>query len=321
MTNEMLKVKQVFKDIADKVGKAGKAGYMTAVSSINASKHAGKITVLKMEIASRKMKMQKLFCKLGEIAYRNNSQKTVNLFQDTTARGLLEEIRTYENEITEIERHMKESSDALEALKTAKENDAIDDIDDVKETFNDTEKQDKVPWTDIIPGRHEIVKAALSETQKPSGISKFSEELKAGDKDVRIRALKGLFRHDGTDAIPYIVKCLNDRESEVRRRAASYLGWKMAVSAAPKLILVARDKDSSVRKASFEALGELGTKEAVPELIKGLDDQDNEVRKSAYKSLTKVTNEFIEFSVNGSLSERFKGIQRWEKWWKNQEKK
>ena len=117
-----------------------------------------------------------------------------------------------------------------------------------------------------------------------------------------------------------MVGALRDKDTEVRRRAALYLGWKMAVSALPPLIVVTNDRNPSVRRASLEALGELGRKEAVPALIKGLDDQDYEVRKTADKSLRRVTGKLIEFNANGPLSERFKSIQKWERLWKGDKK-
>ncbi|MEE8360149.1 MAG: HEAT repeat domain-containing protein [Candidatus Omnitrophota bacterium] len=305
----------LFRGITDKLGQVGKDSYIAALSTIDTSRKAGKTAVLKMEIASRKTKMKKLFSKLGELAYSAGVGKAGDIFQDASVRGLIDGIKSYDDEIKEIEQYIA----SLESATFMKRSGADDingrkDIWIVEETF-EGEKNTKDALRESDPGKKAGLQDAPAQTKSANNLLTHVEALKDKDIEVRIKALKELFKFEGLEAIPHMISALMDKDAEVRRRAASYLGWKVAVSAAPALITAAKDKKPSVRKASFEALGELGTKEAVPALIKGLDDRDHEVRKSAYKSLTKVTGEFIEFNAGSSLSERFKSIQRWEKKW------
>ncbi len=294
--------KQLFKEISSKMGRAGKHSCIAALSTIGASKRAGKTAVLKMEIASRKRKMKEFFSKLGEKVYMGYGDKTPNIFKDISVQGLIDTLKSYDQEIKEIEQYIA----------------SLRESNSVKEPIDNSINQPSNIGVDSE--RRTMITGTLSETQRSAGLSTYVEALKDKDTGARIRALKQLFKFDGSEVIPHLVGALRDNDAEIRRRAALYLGWKVAVSAVPPLIIVTKDRNSSVRRASLEALGELGTKEVAPALIKGLDDRDYDVRKVAYKSLTKVTGKFVEFNAQGPLSERFKSIQKWEKWWQEEKK-
>lgn len=292
------KSRQLFKEITDRLGRVGKDGYAAAVSTIGISRKAGKTTVLRMEINATRMKMKKLFTKLGEAAYDVGAHKAADILQEASLQSIINEIKSYDAEIKEIEQYI----DSLEGSR----------ITDIFATG-------KINSRENVPAADNSLEG-LKAMKPADSMAAHVEALKDKDVNVRVEALKELFRFEGTEAVPHLISALRDKNAGVRRRSASYLGWKVAVSAAPDLMIAANDRISSVRKASLEALGELGTKEAVPVLIKGLDDRDIEVRKSAYKALTKVTGEFIDFNADGSLSERFKSLQKWEKWWEREKK-
>jgi hypothetical protein len=318
MVNEVHSISQMFKDITDRVTEASKRGYSTALSSIGASQKAGKTTVLKMEISARKVKMKKLFTKLGERVFSLKTANRIDILQDAHIQELTANLKLYENEINEIENYIAslEYSNSSKNLGQNRINESTD-IRIVENTLRER-KNSKDFLSDNTDEKKLELNNADIETKKPDDISAIINELKDRNKDVRIKALKQLFKSDNPESAPHLINALKDREAEIRRRAASYLGWKMVISAAPSLISAAKDRNPSVRKACLEALGELTTREAVPILIEMLDDRDLETRKAAYKSLAKTTNEFIEFKADGSLSERFKSIQKWEKWWENQ---
>ena len=318
MVNEVQRITRIFKDITGRVTEVSKRGYSTALSSIGTSQRAGKTTVLKMEISARKVKMKKLFTKLGEQIFSLKATNSINIRQDVHMRELTDNLKLYENEIKEIEDYI-ESLEYSNSTKNFNQNRINEptDIRIVESTLRERKNSGDF-FTDNTSEKDLELKNADIEAKKPDDISAILNELKDRNKEVRIKALKQLFKSDSPKATPHLINALKDREAEVRRRAASYLGWKGVISAAPSLISATKDRNPSVRKASLEALGGLATQEAVPILIEGLDDKDLETRKVAYKSLTKTTNEFIEFKADSSLSERFKSIQKWEKWWENQ---
>ncbi len=310
---------QLFREIVNKVGRIGKDSYLTALSSISVSKRAGKTTVLKMEIISRKRKMKEFFNKLGEMVYSTDGGRVANVSEDVSIRALLDTIRSHEQEIKEIEQYIASlgSEPSLERNGNVYPLGLEEPI-NVERTIDDSiNEPDDIQ---VDSERRAMVTGMLRGEERAAALSAYVDATKDEDAEARIGALKQLFKFDGSEVIPHLVNALRDKDVEVRRRAALYLGWKVAVSAVHPLIVVTKDRNPSVRKASLDALGELGVKEAIPALIKGLDDRDYDVRKAAYKSLTKVTSEFIEFNAKGPLSDRFRSMQKWKKWWSEAKK-
>lgn len=322
MVNEVQSISRMFKDITDKIGKVGKQGYSSAVSSIGASQRMGKATVLKMEISSRRTKMEKLFARLGERIFNLDTSKSIDIRQDVHMQELIDALGLYNNEVKEIESHVASLKNSDNGKNLSQNR--IREADDIRTVENALMERGNTK--SIFSGKRFAENLSIvnidSETSESDTMTEITKDLKSTDKQIRLNALKQLFKYEGPEATPHLLDALKDKESEIRRRAASYLGWKMTVSAAPSIMITAsKDKAPSVRKASIEALGELGTKEAVPTLIEALDSRDIELRRTAYKSLTKITNTYIEFKAEDSLSLRFKSIQRWEKWWRSQEAK
>jgi len=320
MNNETHNINRIFKDLTNKISDASKRGYSAALSSIESSQKAGKSTVLKMEISARKAKMKKLFAQLGERAFELKAENTFDLFQDATISEIIRNLNIFADEITEIENYIIVPEESETIINP---NNRISDIPPTREVPNKPVKRKKIKKNSTLSEPKEnpkpINENIKTETKDP--LSTLKAQLKNKDKDIRIQAIKHIFRSEDQTLTPYLTYALKDDEPEIRRRATSYLGWKMVTSAIPSLIKQAlEDKSKSVVIASYEALGELNEKEAIPTMIKGLDNKDLEIRKSAYTSLRKVSNEFIAFNPNGTLSERFKSIQKWEKWWENQNK-
>jgi HEAT repeat protein len=91
------------------------------------------------------------------------------------------------------------------------------------------------------------------------------------------------------DAVPELVKLLNDPDTGVRWAAVIALGSVEpgAKDAAPELVRLLKDPDGYVRRAAASALQGIGpaAKDAVPELVKLLRDPDGGVRGPAVEVL------------------------------------
>jgi HEAT repeat protein len=92
-------------------------------------------------------------------------------------------------------------------------------------------------------------------------------------------------------AIPELIKLLEDKDSSVRDSAASALGKIKSEQAIPGLIKLLEDKDYFVRDSAASALGEIKSEQAIPGLIKWLEDEDYFVRDSAVSALGKIKSE------------------------------
>jgi len=82
-----------------------------------------------------------------------------------------------------------------------------------------------------------------------------------------------------------LIEALNDRNWEVRMRAAEGLGVLGATEAVRALIDRLKDQDELVRACAAEALGYIGSVQAVPALIEALPDPRWLVRGYAARAL------------------------------------
>ncbi|PKN01512.1 MAG: hypothetical protein CVU77_04280 [Elusimicrobia bacterium HGW-Elusimicrobia-1] len=97
----------------------------------------------------------------------------------------------------------------------------------------------------------------------------------------------------GPDAVPPLIKALENDDYHVRQWAAITLGGRFgsnAQKAAPFLIKALKDMDSAVRSAAAYSLGNIApaTPEAVSALIGALGDEDPHVRQSAIDGLINI---------------------------------
>ncbi|MFH1226471.1 MAG: HEAT repeat domain-containing protein [Planctomycetota bacterium] len=84
------------------------------------------------------------------------------------------------------------------------------------------------------------------------------------------------------EAIPNLIKALNDDSWLVRRLAAYALGILGAREAIPQLIRILNDdiEDIDTRKKAAHALGNLGAIEAIPHLIKVFNNVDSNIKST-----------------------------------------
>ena len=137
---------------------------------------------------------------------------------------------------------------------------------------------------------------------------------------VRIGCLRGLYKlADYEDDIPVLTEALRDDHPEVRRTAATFLGWKDRVEAAPALTQCLRDEDRRVRKAAVSALAHLKDEASVLPLIRVLADEEVELRKKALQTIRMISgNDEITFDVYADESAMAAAVDDMRNWWEQE---
>jgi hypothetical protein len=109
---------------------------------------------------------------------------------------------------------------------------------------------------------------------------------------VRAQAALALGKLKNPQAIPLLIKALEDTSQWVRLDAVTALSHTNDASAILPLCKVLKDDVSpDVRRSSARLLGEIGGEIAVPALIQSLDDKDQAVTEISYKALQKITGQ------------------------------
>jgi HEAT repeat protein len=106
------------------------------------------------------------------------------------------------------------------------------------------------------------------------------------DHNVKREAAEALGKM-GPEAIPSLVKALQNNQYFARRMSALALGEIGGADAVPALIKALQDGDRSVRVISVQALGKIGpdAREAIPALTRALKDTHYSVRWNATRAL------------------------------------
>jgi len=87
------------------------------------------------------------------------------------------------------------------------------------------------------------------------------------------------------EALPYLLKFLNDPNASIRRLAAVYLGLLKMAEVVQPLCNALKDKNVSVRRTVGDALNDLGDPSALPAMIETLKDSNKLVRWRAARFL------------------------------------
>ncbi len=136
---------------------------------------------------------------------------------------------------------------------------------------------------------------------------------------VRLSSLRGLYKIGEGDIIKQLLtEALKDEHPEVRRMAATYIGWKDVTEAVPSLVQSLNDKEDKVRKAAAITLASLKDKTAVLPLMRLLGDDNVEIREKALESLSILTGESISFDVQLSGSALAGAIEELKDWWQKE---
>lgn len=144
----------------------------------------------------------------------------------------------------------------------------------------------------------------------------FSEKVDDPQYRVRVGCLRGLFKlADDDDAIQPLTRALRDQHPEVRRTAATFLGWKDSAEAVPALVQCLQDKEARVRKAAVSALANIKDDSSAAPLFRVLGDKELEIREKALEAIRLISGEEIAFDVNASGKELNKAVDELRRWW------
>ena len=137
---------------------------------------------------------------------------------------------------------------------------------------------------------------------------------------IRIGCLRGIYKlADDRDSVPVLKEALQDGHPEVRRTAATFIGWKDSAGASPGLIQCLRDEDARVRKAAVAALANLKDESSVLPLIKVLADKELDIREKALEAVKIISDDdSISFDVHASGPELKEAVSDVRGWWEKE---
>lgn len=138
--------------------------------------------------------------------------------------------------------------------------------------------------------------------------------LESPDHRLRIEALRDRYNSKSPDAAAACLSCLADAHPEVRRLAATFLGWIGNEQMASSLTILLRDENAEVRCAAAVALGALGSERTVYMLIRTLMDPEEPVRAAAQAALMRLRPDAVEIDIQQdteSLTPRVKDLLDW----------
>ena len=137
---------------------------------------------------------------------------------------------------------------------------------------------------------------------------------------IRIGCLRGIYKlADDRDSVPVLKEALQDGHPEVRRTAATFIGWKDSAGASPGLIQCLRDEDARVRKAAVAALTNLKDESSVLPLIKVLADKELDIREKALEAVKIISDDdSISFDVHASGPELKEAVSDVRGWWEKE---
>jgi HEAT repeat protein len=131
----------------------------------------------------------------------------------------------------------------------------------------------------------------LREVRSDEAIPRLLKFVEDSDSDVRRMAADALGKIGGEQAMTGLLKLVEDSNSYVRRMAADALGKIVDAQAIPGLLKLVEHSDSDVRSSAADVLSKIGDAQAIPELLKLVEYSDSDVRKSAVYALGNIGNE------------------------------
>ncbi|MBF0465235.1 MAG: HEAT repeat domain-containing protein [Nitrospirae bacterium] len=150
----------------------------------------------------------------------------------------------------------------------------------------------------------------------PQALNLCKEMANGANQRLRICSLRGLYKMGSDEEIiPYFLNALKDEHPEVRRSAATFLGWKNIQDSVPGLIQSLQDKDETVRNAAVSALSNIRDTSSVLPLIRALSDDNMEIKQKALETIRVVTNSDVSFNVELVGEELSQAIENLKKWW------
>ncbi len=147
----------------------------------------------------------------------------------------------------------------------------------------------------------------------------FFEKVKDRSHRIRIVCLRGIYKlSSDEEALPVLIEALQDPHAEVRRTAATFIGWKDYPDSGPALAQCLRDQDARVRKAAVSAIANLKDDSTVLPLINVLGDKEIEIREKALEVISVLVGEDVAFDIHASRSELTESIRDLKDWWQKE---
>ena len=150
-------------------------------------------------------------------------------------------------------------------------------------------------------------------------LSLCKEMAKSLNHRVRISSLRGLYKMGSDEGMAsYLIEALNDEHPEVRRTAATFMGWKDIPDSLPGLIQTLQDKNESVRKAAVTALANIKDASSVLSLMRVLSDESIDIRQKSLDALKTITGEEISFDIELKGRDLTNAINELKEWWQGE---
>jgi len=111
---------------------------------------------------------------------------------------------------------------------------------------------------------------------------------------------------------------LSDEDQDVRRRAATCIGWLGREAFAVELLPLLADSSVSVRRAAVEAMGSLRCRQVVSALIERLNDPEESIRKAVLGAIQTITGKKMSGPSPKSKKSFERLVARWREWWKEE---
>lgn len=122
----------------------------------------------------------------------------------------------------------------------------------------------------------------------PGRVARLQQALERGTPIERRDAARRLLQEPAQDALPVILRALEDDDREVRQTAAGLAAELRAGAAVPILLEWQRDAQPQTRAIALETLGRIADPRALPALMHGLADPSPEVRVAAVSAVAAV---------------------------------
>ena len=124
-----------------------------------------------------------------------------------------------------------------------------------------------------------------------------------------------MYRLAGAESASALTRMLSDKHEEVRRRAATFIGWLGQEEFAVGLLPLLADSSVPVRRAVAEALGNLHSRQVVSDLIEHLNDADESVQRAALRAIEAITGKTMSDSFPTDEKSHLRLLARWRAWW------
>ena len=132
------------------------------------------------------------------------------------------------------------------------------------------------------------VNAEQLETYKGRTFDEWKNDLNSEERPTRRRAIVIMGMMGNKDAVPLLVKILEERHKKYAPIAMSALKRLEAKSAISAIIKALDDKDPTIKTTAISILGYFKAKSAVPFLIKLLQDDSKYIRGRAMGALANI---------------------------------